>query len=259
MQPIPLVAGRFESPYWRSMGLGDAGCPDIAPYPNLAYPGRCTNIPTDQQNATGNYATSPSPVSVAAPPSQIAAPVNQSIVDANAATRFGLQLTPDRATQDALAAEVIAQAAKRGLPASCHVETNTAPAMLGIPGFLGFAAYCSINGGGEDSAAQLLLPGHIDVYQVNNPSAIAPLPVSAGTASTRPSTTSTSTGQPLPASAANLPASTSSPAPGGFDPSAWLAKGEAAVDGFASQFGVPSWAVLAAAAAAAFFVFGGKR
>lgn len=271
--PIPLVAGRFRSGEYEGIGffeeiaplfgrrfvglegLGD--CP-AGLFPNVSNPGFCTNVPPAQQGRPVD------PGIVAPAPATISDPINASIVAANSATRFGLQLTPDRATQEQLAAEVIAQAARRGLTASCRIAVNTAPAMLGIPDYLGYAAYCIVGGGGEDSAAQLLLPGHLDVYAINNPGAIpaavstaAPGGPPAGTVavpgvapSVPPSSSSTSTGAPIPVSAGSG---------FNFDPSGLLSDAQGFVSPIADQLGVPSWAVLAAAAAAAFYFVRGKH
>ena len=132
--PIPLVAGRFRSDEYAGVGFFE----DIAPlfgrrfigleglgdcpaglFPNVANPGFCTNVPPAQQGRPLDV------ISVAPAPSVISSPINEAIVAANAATSYGLQLTRDRATQEALVAEVTAQAARRGLTASCRIATNS--------------------------------------------------------------------------------------------------------------------------------------
>lgn len=256
--PIPLVAGRFRSGQYAGVGffeeiaavmprrfVGLAGLGDCPAglYPNLANPGFCTNIPTAQQNPTGDY-SAPVPIAAAEP-----APVNAAIVEANNAARFGLQLTPDRATQEALAAEAIAQGAKRGVPVSCEIVHNTAPAMDNLPASDLWQALCTVAGAPDrQSAAQLIRSGGFQTYATNNNITLtSPAPAAPSSPSSSSSTASTSTGAPIPASAGS-----------GFDPSTLLADATGFVTPFADQLGIPSWALLAAAGLA-FYVIGGKR
>lgn len=216
MSPTPLAAA--------SWGLGDS-CPEGL-FPNLAYPGRCTNVPPDLQGG----AVTPTAAVVALDPG---------IVAANNAARFGLQLTPDSATQERLIAEVIGQ----GLARDCRVVVNESPAYGSLPASRLFQAVCD----GGQSAAQLLRPAGLVPSE-------APLAVAASL----PVEPVVQTTQTAPA-AATSPAPTPVSAGETFDLQAWLNRGEGLLDGAAESTGLPSWVLLAGVGLAAWMVVGRSK
>lgn len=73
----------------------------------------------------------------------------------NTAARFGLQLTPDKETQDRLVAEFIRQAEQLGYTADCAVVMNSAPGAQSM-----YTSQCSLDGGEQSiSPALTLRPG----------------------------------------------------------------------------------------------------
>lgn len=233
MAPIPLVAGRFKSAQYAGLG----GCP-AGLYDNITNPGFCTNLTPDAQRMAaggGSVATSSAPVVF-----------DPAIVAANSAAGFGLQLTPDEATQRALVAEAEAEGAARGIPTHCEIVVNESPASGGLPASRLYQALCTVAGSVDrQSAAQLVrsggfaqvLPG--DPRGVDAPRVAAILTASPGGGGFNQTgnTAATSNGAPLPVTAAGGDGGLVLPDIGGL----------------------PSWAIWAAAAAAAVYVIGGHK
>ena len=156
--------------------------------------------------------------------------MNAAIVAANDAARFGLQLTEDQATQQALADEAIAEGAKLGIPVTCSIVHNESPAYGGLPASSLYQALCNGN-----SAAQL-------IRSFQTTASATPASSAGPAASTWPTAVSVAT-PPAPISSANT-----GPNPVVSDPGMSVA-----------GFSLPSWALYAGLAAAAFMFFGGKR
>lgn len=142
-------------------GLGnDGSCPDSAPYAVPGWPGRCSNT------KDGGLAPASNPVT-----EYVSAPVyNTGIAQQNSEARFGLQLTEDRATQDALAAEAEAQGRAQGYSVVCQVTPN----WDAVANKNYYTTDCTVNGQPGHAAALLIRPGGWDITRVE-----ANLPASA--------------------------------------------------------------------------------
>lgn len=194
-RPLPLWVARFYDPeferMFRGSGLSGLGaCPDGL-YENVSHPGFCTNVPPAQQGID------PAAVAAVQTAVQTVAGSDPVIIQANNDARFGLQLTADAETQNRLIAEVQAQAAARGVSASCELVHNEAPAMGGLPASSLWQGLCRIGGAVDrDSAANILrtvFASPVAAVAANGPSGASPVPAGGGGGgnSSTPGTTST--------------------------------------------------------------------
>lgn len=157
-RPLPVWAGEFpgylieplrpEESFRASFldGLGE--CPAFAPYETES--GGCSNFPADVsaheffQSGGALDAGVYSPVAASEQEESYGAvAVDPAIVAANAAARFGLQLTPDRETQERLISEMLAQAVALGVNVdNCEVYANSDP----TGGVTMYGSTCDVNG-----------------------------------------------------------------------------------------------------------------
>lgn len=163
----PGFVPRPPRPHRRRASLARLGaCPSYAPYETEG--GGCSNIEPgvnafDYFNAGGtasdgvvssqdvyNFAQESAPEA-----QSTLNPYDPQLVALNTAARFGLQMTPDKETQDRLVAEFIKQAQQLGYSADCAVVQNSAPGAESM-----YTAQCSLNGGEQSiSPALTLRPG----------------------------------------------------------------------------------------------------
>lgn len=283
----------------RKRGLGDAdSCAAIGLNYDARF-GSCTNLDVPKPDA--GFVQTPF-TSAAGLPANLAMNPATGVIEEQSeiqrmanATRFGPQVTPDRETQLALAAEAERLGRARGVDVRCEIYA------MGDPVFnkAGFSTDCRVNGDPGHNAALLVRSGGMEtgvisasynkgepLYQVP---ALTPVgAVAAADASGRPSQQQwIAHVQPVETVEATPPAMTKSiPVTGPAIPNAAQPKGpstqtpsskaggpfssEAVTRQFldvveqvksgAAGFGLPSWWPWAAAAAVGgYFAFGGKR
>lgn len=285
----------------RRSGLGDAAsCEAIGLLYDARY-GSCTNVPPPAAVDPSNFVQTPFTSPVGLPPSLAMNPVTGVIEKqtplqqlANA-SRFGPQVTPDEATQRALAAEAERIGAERGVSVKCTVYGMGDP----VHNRGGFSTDCTVNGDPGHNAALLLRSGGMETavisaaYGTGNPLYQIPVlkneaavtqaldaggrPLQPWMAYIQPASTEQTAPallpDPIPVTASNgatPPAKTQTGGPSATTPAGGAISSQAItrqISDLADQaktiatgWGLPSWAPLAAAAAiGGYFLLGGKR